>query len=116
MLALFLTAVALQTNPDRPPPDYRPLRYEEDWSVLREGKRGDFFDPIKYIPLDEPGDVFLTLGGNFRAQMEFYDQQDFGAGPSRDAYLLARAYPFADFHATRCFRAFAMLKSALALD
>lgn len=85
--------------------------------MMRLGdRRPDFFDPIKYIPFDQAGDVYLTLGGNLREQMEFYDQQDFGTGPSRDTYLLHRIYPYADLHATRNFRAFGMLKDALAFD
>jgi len=115
--ALFVLLTALQTNPDRPPPDYKPLRYEEDWSVMRRGDcRPDLFDPLKYIPLDAPGDVYLTFGGSLREQMEFYDNQDFGTGPSRDTYELHRIYPFVDFHVAPVFRAFVMIKNALAFD
>jgi hypothetical protein len=117
VIAAFALLAALQANPDRPPPDYRPLRYEEDWSVLRLGdRRPDFFDPIKYIPLNAAGDVWLTLGGNLREQMETYVNQDFGTGPARDSYLLHRMYPFADFHAGDPFRLFVMVKDAMAFD
>lgn len=117
MAILLSLLAALQADPERPPPRLKPMRYEEDWSVLRDpARRGDFFDPLKYIPLDDAGDSYLTLGGNFRAQMEFYDQQDFGTGPSRDTYLLVRGYPFADLHLGRMVRVFVMPKAAYALD
>jgi hypothetical protein len=97
------------------PPAYRPLRYEEDWSVLRDpAKRTDLFDPIKFIPLDGLGERWLTLGGTIREQLEIYREQDFGTGPEQDAYLLHRFYPYADLHLGQTFRAFAMLKNALA--
>ncbi len=111
---LFLLGLALA---QAAPPGYRPLRYEEDWSVLRDpALRGDFFDPIKFIPLDAAGDAWLTLGADLREQLEYYDQQDFGTGPDRDAYLLHRFYPYADLHLGASVRAFFMLKNALAFD
>src|SRR5207237_5136336 len=34
------------------PPGYKLLRYEEDYSYLKDpSRRTDFWDPIKYIPL-----------------------------------------------------------------
>lgn len=116
VLAALLLLGALQSEPSAPP-SYKPLRFEEDWSVIRRGSTmPDFFDPMKYIPLDASGEVYLTLGGNLREQMEYYDEAFFGAGPSRDTYLLHRIYPYADVHAGRHFRAFVMLKDAIAFD
>jgi hypothetical protein len=112
-VALLVAALLMQDAP----PAYRPLRYEEDWSVLRDpAKRGDPFDSIKFIPLDEEGGAYLTLGGTIREQVEVYRHQDFGAGPENDEYLLHRFYPYADLHLGRPFRAFLMLKNALAFD
>jgi hypothetical protein len=37
---------------DTTPPAYKLLRYEEDYSYLKDpSRRTDFWDPIKYIPL-----------------------------------------------------------------
>lgn len=111
-MAILLAVLAVQSVPG-----YKPLRYEEDWSVLKDPSlRGDFFDPIKYIPLDAAGDAYLTLGADLREQLEFYGEQDFGTGPERDAYLLHRFYPYADLHLGPSFRAFVTLKNALAFD
>jgi hypothetical protein len=109
-VTLLLALVLAQDKP----PAYRPLRYEEDWSVLRDARGGDVFDPIKFIPLDEAEDVWLTLGGTIREQLEIYHHQDFGTGPEQDAYLLHRFYPYADLHFGDPVRAFLMLKNVLA--
>ena len=42
---------APQSNPNQPPA-YKPLRYEEDYSYLKDpDRRTDFWDTLKYIPL-----------------------------------------------------------------
>jgi len=49
-------------------------RYEEDYSYLRDPSLSrDPFDPLKYIPLDPSGDVYLTLNGEIRFR---YDNTD----------------------------------------
>ncbi|WP_242010541.1 alginate export family protein [Acetobacter musti] len=56
---------------------YAVSRWAEDWSSLRDKKnRIDFMDPLKYIPLNEAGDIYLTLSGNFRHH-GFYDEKPF---------------------------------------
>ena len=52
--------------------EYDIERWNEDYSYLRyPGSHTDFFDPIKYIPLNATGDSYLSFGG--QAQ-----QPDFG--------------------------------------
>ncbi|NHO31460.1 alginate export family protein [Acetobacter fallax] len=54
---------------------YAVSRWAEDWSNLRDKKnRIDFLDPLKYIPLNESGSIYLTLSGNFRHH-GFYDEK-----------------------------------------
>jgi len=59
------TRAQLEFLQHRPPGphDPRTLRaYDEDWSFLRNpSRRTDFFDPIKWIPLDKDGSLFLTV-------------------------------------------------------
>jgi hypothetical protein len=49
-------------NPDRPP--LTPVdQANENFSFLKDASnRSDFWDPMKYIPLDPSGDSYLTLG------------------------------------------------------
>jgi hypothetical protein len=114
-MILLLTFLGAPQGEPGHPPSYLPLRYEEDWSVLKNGSaEPDFLDPVKYVPLDLAGNTYFTFGGALREQMESWVHEDFGAGPSRDTYLLHRLYPYADFHAGGLFRAFVMFKNVLA--
>ena len=45
------------------------LRYDEDWSVLRDAPR-EGWRQAKYVPLGDTGDAYLTLGGEARARLE----------------------------------------------
>ncbi len=50
-------------------PRYTFLRYKEDWSVLRGADPAtltDLWDPIKYIPLNEDGSMWVSFGGSTR--------------------------------------------------
>lgn len=93
---------------------YELLRSDEDWSFLRDPRtRTDVFDPLKFIPLEEEGRSYLTLGGEARVRYEYFHDPDWGAGPERDGTLLQRYMLHADVHAGPHLRAFAHLKSGL---
>ncbi|WP_374391666.1 alginate export family protein [Sphingopyxis sp.] len=75
------------------------LRYDEDWSVLRDAPR-EGWRQTKYVPLGETGDAYLTLGGEARARFEGFDNNLWGSPPaSDDGYLWLRVMPHADLHA-----------------
>ena len=95
---------------------YKPLRYEEDWTFLREPKnRHDFFDQIKYIPLRRNRENwYLSIGGEVKPNYERYRNEFFGQFPrDDDGYLLQRYMLHFDAHLSRNFRAFFQLKSGL---
>ncbi len=75
-------------------PAYTFLRFNEDWSVLRGGSPAggdDLWDPIKYVPLNEIGDVWMSFGGHFRARWEVWRNFNFGDAPTdSDDFLLYR--------------------------
>ena len=63
------------------PPAYKLLRYEEDYSYLKDpSRRTDFWDPIKYIPLWGRDDWYLSVGGEVRERYEFVPQSGRRAG------------------------------------
>lgn len=75
------------------------LRYDEDWSVLRDAPR-EGWRQAKYVPLGETGDAYLTLGGEARARFEGFDNNLWGSPPAPDdGYLWLRVMPHADLHA-----------------
>jgi len=58
-----VSSAAGQDQPEPVPverPKYSFLRYNEDWSVLKDVPRDeltDFWDPIKYVPLNDDGSI-----------------------------------------------------------
>src|SRR5688572_22388901 len=94
------TAVSAQTGAagDRERPVYQPQRSDEDWGFLRDAsRRRDPWDPIKFIPLRPDGKWHMTLGGELRPFVEFYDNYNWGAGPeASDGYYLQRVMLHAD--------------------
>ena len=97
------------------PPKYQKLRYEEDYGYLQDPrKRVDWFDPIKYVPLSEDGEHYLSLGGLIRERYEYIhnplwgqDQQD------KHGVFLQRYMLHADVHVGAYVRVFGQLYSAI---
>jgi Alginate export len=131
-LALHITACAQNSTPqspqapstapltDRTPgatgsagrPAYLQLRYDEDWSFLRdESKRSDPLDCIKYIPLGREN-WYVTLGGELRLYYENFRNETWGSEPADDnGFWLQRLMLHADWHLGERVRIFAQLKS-----
>jgi len=103
-------------------PRYADLRYDENWSVLAgraDAPGGDFFDPVKYIPLDPSGSFWLSFGAQLRERVELWENFGFGAPPGEghdDTFLLSRLLFHADLHVTPWLRVFAQGKSAFVTD
>jgi hypothetical protein len=97
--AVLNLACAEDTAP-RPmsPPDYTQLRYDENYGSLKDpAARQDLIDKFKYIPLQEPGDSYLTLGGESRDLYENFHNYVFGDGPQdSNGYNLLRVMLHAD--------------------
>lgn len=113
-----LASVVLgQTSPVSSSPPYKLLRYEEDWSFLRDPtRRSDFWDPIKYIPLGGKDQWYLSIGGELRPYYEFYRHEEWGAEPRDDnGFLLQRYILHADLHMGQRVRLFGQLKSGIEL-
>jgi Alginate export len=102
------------SSPSRRPP-YRLLRYDEDWSPLRDSaRRTEVLDRIKYIPLGASGDCYLTIGGEVREQYERYDNPVWGQEPQdNNGYFLQRYMLHADLHMSNRVRAFIQIKSGI---
>jgi hypothetical protein len=105
-----------QEKPAALPRSLYPLpRYEEDWSFLADSaKQNDFWDPIKFVPLTEARNVFLSFGGEIRETYERFHNTNFGLSPGdSDGYLLERYLFHVDFHVGHRFRFFGELNSSL---
>lgn len=99
------------------PPPYKALRYDEDYRYLRDpAQRTDVWDAIKYIPLGENPDYFLTLGGEIRERLEVFHNPDFGAAPEAQGYNYfptQRYMAHADLHLGRHVRVFTQTVTGL---
>lgn len=118
-ITLFAGSALCAPAPAPPAPGpYTPVRWNEDYRFLKDpARRTDFFDDLKFIPLNNDGDIFLSLGGQARYRYEYFDEANFGAGPQDDnGFHLVRLLAHADFHVTRHFRFFAQGISALGFD
>jgi hypothetical protein len=116
-VAVVLIAFALPSLAEvpPPPPPYELLRYEEDYRYLQDpNRRNDFWDPVKYLPLNRGGDFYLSLGGEARERYEYYRNFNWGQGPQTPGgYSLQRYMFHTDFHLGEHVRIFWQLKSGL---
>ena len=98
------------------------VRYTENYGYLKNDEPADIealspWARLKYLPLNPPGDIYLTLGAELRLRYERYEDNNWGEGPQdKDGYLWERVLPLADLHLGEHFRLFAQLISAFALD
>lgn len=82
--------------------DQTNLRYDEDWSRLRDApnRNADWWHRLKDRPLTGDGTVNVTIGAEARARHEGFDNNLWGQPPaSDDGYLWLRFMPLADVHA-----------------
>src|SRR5947209_1954524 len=97
------------------PATYSSVRWDENYSYLRDpGRRTDYLDPIKYMPLNERGDWYVSLGGQIRDRYEYFNHSSLGAGPQdRDGYNLFRFLPYVDVHAGPYVRGFFQFRTVI---
>jgi hypothetical protein len=115
--AFLFTALpaAAEQQPDCPErPDYRNLRYEENWRSLADPTCVDgLFDRLKHVPMGQQEYPYVSFGGDVRLRYEFYNNGAFGSDPvDANGYFLKRALVHADIHPSDPTRIFVQLQSA----
>ena len=95
-------------------PEYRNLRWEENWRHLSDPACFDTpLDYLKFIPLDEASGRYVSLGGEARLLYEIVNNGAFGADPPDDnGYFLKRVLMHADVHPADRFRGFLQFQAA----
>lgn len=118
MVAFMPAALFCQTPVSIP--SYHVLRMNEDWSALAEGessRKPDLFDPIKFIPVNDSGSVWLSFGGHLRVRAETWSNFDLSdQSANDDTFGLGRALLHVDSHFGRDFRVFVEGKAATSTD
>ena len=109
-----LQLCAQSPSPSPTPAAYQQQRYDEDWSYLSDrARQTDWFDRIKYIPLNNRG-WYVSLGGEARIRYEYFGKFAFGAGPQdNNGYWLQRYLLHADWHLGQRVRLFTQLQSGI---
>jgi hypothetical protein len=84
-------------------------RFEEDYSYLRDPTTSaDPFDPVKFIPFDAAGDVYLTLNGETRFRYDNTDHRNFAiataATPAKTPGLLPAFTPAAQVSSNELYK------------
>jgi hypothetical protein len=105
---------APSTRESSPERTYTLSRWDEDYSFLADpAQRTDFWDPIKYVPLNATGDWYANFGGQVRDRYEYFNNNTFGTGPqTRDGYNDARLTENMDLHFGSSVRVFVQGDSA----
>jgi len=102
VLAALLPGAALLPDATRAAdrPTYQDFRYDEDWRAMTDpAQRTDVLDPIKWVPITNDPDWYVTFGGELRERYEASRNPVFGlSGPARNDYLLHRLFLFGDLH------------------
>lgn len=96
-------------------PSFKPLRYDEDYTHMKNDSSNSWYTKTKYNPLSKDGKTYLSFGGEIRYQYFYFKNEDWGESPKdKDGYILTRYLAHADFHAGKYFRSFVQLQSSLA--
>lgn len=93
-------------------------RWSEDWSVLADPCLArQPLDGLKYLPLDQQGVSYLSLGASVRERYEHIDAPLFGAGTApADGYVIQRTNLHADLRLGPYVQVFGQLIDARAFD
>ncbi|MBV7531809.1 alginate export family protein [Chitinophaga sp. sic0106] len=94
-------------------PAFKPLRYDEDYSLLKTDTTPTWYEKMKYTPLS--GNSAVSFGGEVRFQYFFIQNEAWGEEPKdEDGYTLSRFLFHTDIRLGKWFRAFAQLQSSMA--
>ena len=98
-----------------PQPSYNASRYLEDYRYLKDpARRTDFWDRLKYIPLNDTGSVYLSFGGETRQHFESIRNENWGATvEDNNGWYLQRYLLHADLHMGDRLRLFSQIQSGI---
>jgi len=95
-------------------PAFRSLRYDEDYSFLKNDTSANWYRKMKFSPLSKNRKTYISYGGDVRFQYFYTKNEGWGdAAEDKDGYILARFLAHADLYAGKHFRTFVQLQSSL---
>lgn len=112
ILLLCSSAFCLHAQPML---SFRQLRYDEDYSFLKNDSSNNWYRKTKFNSLSKSKTTHLSIGGDIRYQYQWFKNENWGSSPAdKDGFILTRYLVHGDLHAGRNFRAFVQLQSSLA--
>lgn len=113
-LSLFLLLCLACTNAQAQQPDFKRLRYDDDFRYLKNDSVQNSYKKIKHIPLGKDSTNYASVGGDIRLQYIINKNNGWGDQPdAKGGYALQRYLLHADVH-FGTFRAFAQMQSSIA--
>ena len=95
-------------------PAFKPFRYDENYSLLKNDTANNWYENLKYQPLGVAKKSYGSIGGEVRFQYLWFKNAGWGDEPKdNDGYVLTRYLAHADFHVGNTFRTFIQLQSSL---
>jgi hypothetical protein len=108
------TGQEAQPSCSSPAPTFPALTYDEDDQHFSDPAcRTQLLDRLKFIPLRDDNEYYLSFGIWIRERGEYFSNPNFAATPPGSAYLLQRYLLHGDLHVGERFRLFAELGSSL---
>ena len=94
---------------------FKPLRYEEDYSILKYDTAVNWYQKLKYSPLTKKGNSYVSFGSDIRYQYFNFRNENWGEEPKdQDGFLLVRFLTHAHFHVGKQLKGFLQIQSSLA--
>lgn len=95
-------------------PNFKSLRYNDDFRYLKQDSVKNWYDKIKYIPFGKSDSYYASFGGEARIQYILTKNNKWGDDPEdSNGYLLSRYLFHTDVH-LGIFRIFGQFQSSLA--
>lgn len=93
---------------------FKPLRYDDDFSYLKNDSSNSPYKKTKYLPLSKDNSYYLSFGGDVRYQYFHIKNENWGDSPEdKDGFLFSRLLLHGDLHAGKYLRAFVQLQSSM---
>ena len=115
LLTIFVSLCFYVSGFSQKLPSFKPLRYDEDYSFLKNDTSKSMYARMKFVPLSANKQTYISYGGEMRFQYFYAKNETWGDDPKdNDGYVLTRWLAHADLHAGKYFRTFVQLQSSLA--
>jgi len=115
VIAIHIFALLFYYSNAQNLPPFKQLRYDEDYSFLRNDSSSNWYKTTKFNALSKNKNTWFSMGGDIRYQYLWFKNESWGESlTDNNGFILTRYLVHADFYAGRYFRTFVQLQSSLA--